>query len=348
MDSLRVPNVSANSTAGMFSQTVLNVPNRFLAMWVVNSHKTEIRSIGPMSACLLKKRVRSFVSEIALRQFWLLLFVVFTSAGCKALKVNPPTDRIRPSNFREWSPDFSLTSTLERDGNRITVRNIRDNEYLSERDFIVNYHDKSFDLDQIRSVDFVVVPFDNAPLLAHTMLSFGLSDGTYLTMSVEIRTEKGEEYSPVLGFVRQYELVYVIATERDLIRLRTRHRDARVYVFPTIATAQQSQELFLDVMNRANQLAEHPEFYNTIRNNCTTNLVSHVNGIKNNAVPYAWQVLFPGHSDRYAYDLGLLGRSKPFDQLKKECLINDLAEKHYDAPDFSTKIRERISQLNIR
>ena len=230
---------------------------------------------------------------------------------------------------------------MYREGDEIAIDKIRNNTYVSELDFIVSYYEKKFKLEQIRSVDFIVVPFASAPMLAHTMLSFGLDDGTQMVISVEIRTEKGEKYSPILGIANQYEVTYVVADEKDVIRLRTRHRDADVYIYPTMATPKQAQTLFVDMMSRANKLADQPEFYDTIRNNCTTNLVGHVNQIKNNQVPYAWQVLFPGHSDRYAYDLGLLDRSVPFEQLKQRCHVNELAEKYYDADDFSQRIRSR-------
>lgn len=275
--------------------------------------------------------------------FWtfmipLLLGIV---SGCSTWKVNSISDRLKASNFRDWSPEFTQISRMSREGDRITIDKVRNNIYMTETDFVLEYYERTFELEQIRSVDFVVVPFGSAPLLAHTMLSFGLDDGTQLVISVEIRTEKGEKYSPILGMSNQYEISYVVADERDVIRLRTRHRNADVYVYPTVATARQSQQLFLDMMTRANQLADEPEFYGTIANNCTTNLVKHVNQIKNNQVPYAWQVLFPGHSDRYAYQLGLLDQRIPFEQLKERCHINSLAEEHFDSPDFSQKIRSR-------
>lgn len=268
-----------------------------------------------------------------------LAIVAILTVGCKAWKINSAKDRLTASNFRNWSPEFDRVSRMVKNGNRIQIINIRNNQYLTEKDYVVRYYDREFDLDQIRSVDYIVVPFNETPLLAHTMLSFGLDDGTYLVVSVEIRTEKEEEYSPMLGLSRQYELAYVLADEKDVIRLRTRHRDAKVYIYPTVATAKQSQMLFLDVMNRANALADNPEFYDTITNNCTTNLVKHVNSIKKSSIPFTWQVLFPGHSDRYAYKLGLLDRNIPFETLKQKSLVNELADRHFDAADFSKQIR---------
>lgn len=234
--------------------------------------------------------------------------------------------------------------TISLEAERVTLKNIRHNTYVSDDDFVVDYFDRQFDLSEIQSVDFIVVPF-KIKQIAHTMLSFGLQDGTYLTVSIEVRKEKGERFNPVLGMGRQFELMYVVGDERDLIRVRTEHRDAEVYVYPSVASPQQAQALFLDVMERANQLAVDPEFYHSIANNCTTNLAGHVNEISSKKIRYGWRVLLPGLSAKYAYDLGLLDNRIPFDELTKIALVNDLALAHRDAPDFSQRIRARHSRI---
>jgi hypothetical protein len=269
------------------------------------------------------------------------------SGGCKAWQINGLQDRLQPSNQRQWSPEFSQLPTATVVERQVTLRNIRNFEWLSEEDFVVRYEDRQFNLDQIQTVDFVVVPF-NFRAIAHTMLSFGLDDGTYIGVSVEIRNEQGEDYSTVLGMARQFEVTYVVADERDIIRRRTRHLNAEVYVYPTAATPAKSQALFADVLGRLNDLAEKPEFYHTLINNCTTNLVSHVNSLNPSRVPYSIGVLLPGLADRYAYELGILDRSVPFEQLKAAAKVNDLAAVHYDDPDFSRKIRQRTKQIQAQ
>ncbi len=269
---------------------------------------------------------------------WLLLVL----CGCQPLQVNNLQQRLQPSNFRDWSPQFArLPYAIVSEQGEIQLRNIRFNEYVTENDFIPDYYDRTFHIDDVQSVDFFVVPFRGLEFMAHTMLSFGLRDGTYISVSAEIRTEKGEKYSPILGMGNQFELTYVVADERDLVRLRTRHRDADVYLYPTVATPAQAQALFLDVLQRVNELMNQPEFYGTLRNNCTTNIVNHINRLAPNRVAYSLRVLLPGLSDRYAYDLGLLDQSVPFEQLKQSAWINDLAERFYDDPDFSQQIRRR-------
>ena len=280
---------------------------------------------------------------------WMVSWVAFALAlatGCQPLKVNSLQDRLVPSNTRDWSPEFSKLAYSRLQDDQITVHNIRNNTYVTEKDFVVQHYDRTFPVSDIQSVDFIVVPF-KMKLIAHTMLSFGLRDGSYIAVSVEIRTEKGEAFSSLLGASRQYELIYVVADERDLIRLRTRHRDAEVYLYPTTATPEQAQAMFLEVMQRVNQLAEAPEFYNTFRNNCTTNLVRHVNRLNKSRIPYSWQVLLPGYSDEYAYELGLLDRSLPFWKLKRRSKINDLADHHFDDPNFSHWIRSRQNEAEV-
>ena len=270
--------------------------------------------------------------------------VLMGAAGCSRLNVNGLTDRFQASNDRDWSPEMEQVPSASLEAGVVTLKNIRHNTYISEDDFVVEYFDRKFNLSEIQSVDYVVVPF-KIKQIAHTMLSFGLQDGTYLTVSIEVRKEKGERYNPVLGMGRKFELMYLVGDERDLIRLRTEHRDAQVYVYPSVATPEHAQALFLDVMERANHLAFDPEFYHSIGNNCTTNLAGHVNEISSKKIRYGWRVLLPGLSAKYAYDLGLLDNRIPFEELTEIALVNDLALEHRDAADFSQKIRARHSRV---
>ncbi len=246
---------------------------------------------------------------------------------------------LRPSNDRDWTPEQAVLARAELHGDRVTVRNIRNFRHIAEDAYEVDYYDKTFDLGDIQSVDFVVVPFAGTPDLAHTMLSFGFEGDEYLAVSVEIRREKGETYDPVSGLLDRYELMYVVGDERDLIQLRTNVWFNDVYLYRTQATPLQARTLLVDVMRRVNQLAERPEFYNTLTNNCTTNIVRHVNRIVPNRVPLDRRILLSGRSDRLAYELGLLDVDVSFERAKAEARINYLAYLHRDSPDFSASIR---------
>lgn len=248
---------------------------------------------------------------------------------------------LKPSNNRNWAPDQAVLPRAELEGDLATIHNVRNCTYIADRDYIVNFYDETYNLNDIETVDFILVPFAEMPRIAHTMLSFGFRGGKYVTVSVEARFEEGEEYSLLRGAARQYELMYVVADERDLIRLRTRHRNADVYLYRAKATPSQARDLFVDVLRRVNKLAKEPEFYQLLANNCTTNVARHVNELSPGRIPYGIEVMLPGLSDKFAYDLGLLDTQLPFEETKRLARINDLAEKYFDDPDFSTKIRQR-------
>jgi hypothetical protein len=262
----------------------------------------------------------------------LCLFALLVCLGCKS-------SQLTASNNRDWSPDQAVLSTAKIHGDEVTIRNIRNCKYLGEGEYVVDYYDKTFDLKQARSVDFLVVPFTATPALAHTMLSFGFEGEQYVDLSIEVRKEKGETYNPLKGALREYELMYVIADERDVIRLRTDIFKDQVYLYRMKASPDEVRELFVDVLKRANRLAKKPEFYDTLSNNCTNNLVSHVNKLKPETVPYTIDVLLPGTADRLVYNLGLIDTARSFEDTKAAARINDLAAQYGDAPDFSTRIR---------
>ena len=276
---------------------------------------------------------------------FMLIVVAAMLTGCSRLNVNSVSERLQPSNDRDWIAELHTPAFAEVDGDQITLKNIRSNRYLTNDDYVVNHYDRTININQIQSVDYVVVPFNNTPQIAHTLLSFGLDNGTYLGVSVEVRREKGEGYSAWRGLTRQLELMYVLADERDLIGVRTSHRDSDVYIYPTVATPKQAQALFQSIVARMNKLAADPEFYHTITNNCTTNLKLHVNELSPNRVPYDWKILLPGHSAEYAYELGLLDRRIPFEDLQALALVQEEANESLDSPQFSQLIRTRRDAL---
>ncbi len=244
-----------------------------------------------------------------------------------------------PSNDRHWAPDQAVLSSAEIDGHLVHVHNIRNCEYRTPQDYTVHHYDKTFDLDAVNSVWFFVVPFPELPALAHTMLSFGFADRDYLALSVEIRKEQGETYAPLKGMLGQFEIMYVLGDERDLIGLRTNYRLHEVYMYRVRATPAQAQTLFRDVVQRVNKLVVEPEYYHTLTNNCTTNILRHVNHLNPEAVPSDWRVLLTGQSDRLAYDRGLLDTKLSFEETKARAKINYPAYRWRDRPDFSIAIR---------
>jgi hypothetical protein len=246
---------------------------------------------------------------------------------------------IRPSNDRDWAPDQRVLARADFEGSTVRVRNIRDIRYRSTTDFDVRHYDATIDLEALDSVWYLVEQFPGVQGPAHTMVSFGFRDGRYLAISVEIRKEAGEEFNPLLGLFRKYELMYVVADERDVIQLRTNHRKDDVFLYPVRTTPERRRRMLVEMLERANALAEAPEFYNTLYSTCTTNIVRHVNTISPRRVPFSYKVLLPGYSDELAFDLGLIDTDLPLAQARARFHINERAMRFADDPEFSRRIR---------
>ena len=229
------------------------------------------------------------------------------------------------------------------------IQNFRNCHYRSESDFDVAYKEFKFKLSELRNVWFLVQKFTWVEGLAHTFLTFELETETgfeYFSVSVEIRREKGETYSPIKGIYRHYELNYVIGEELDLIGVRTVMRpEDRVWMFPINSDAQSVQKLFVDIAQRMNQLAEEPEFYSTLFNNCTNNIVGHTYELTSEPIN-AWdpQIVLPGYSARFAYDQALIGSAgECYQELLDRCRIDLLAKNHGLEAGFSQAIRPNSS-----
>jgi hypothetical protein len=244
-----------------------------------------------------------------------------------------------PSNDRDWTPDVALLPYAEFEGDLVHVRNVRFCRYRSTTDFDVAHEDRTYDLRDLVSVDFLVEPFGAMRATAHTMLTFGFEGGEYLAISVEIRRERGESFHPIPGMFKEFEILYVVADERDVIRLRTDYRRDEVYLYPIRAERRKMREVFTDMLRRANALRERPEFYDTWRSSCTTNLARHVNAIAPRRVPLSWKLLFPGYADELAYDLGLIDTDLPFEEARRRFRIDERAREIGDVPEFSVEVR---------
>jgi len=253
-----------------------------------------------------------------------------------------------PSNMRNWSADQAVVPFAEVNGSLVTVHNVRHCRYFSDESggetYVVNHFDKTYDLVDLHAVDYFVVPFENMPAIAHTMLSFEFrpADGPpqWLAASVEIRKEEGEVYKAWKGGARQYELMYVLADERDVVQVRAANRGEAVYRYRTTATPEQARQLLVDVLGRTNELASRPEFYNTVTNNCTTNIARHINRIAPRRLRYDYHILLPGYSDKLAYDEGLIVRNGTFAETKAQAYITPKAALFADRDDFSELIRK--------
>jgi hypothetical protein len=254
---------------------------------------------------------------------------------------------LEPTNDRDWQPDVALLAYATLAGDRITVHNIRNFDYRTETDFTSAYYDKTFDLRELRSVE-IVTSYWTGPAIAHVFVSFGFSGDDYLAISIEVRKPKGEGYSTLKGSFRQYELVYVVADERDAIRLRTNYRrdpPEDVYVYRISGPIEAGRRLFLEYMQRINALRAQPEFYNTLTTNCTTDIWTNAH-VNPGRVPLSWKILASGYVPEYLYEQGRLETmGLSFPELQQRAHVNARAEAADKAADFSRRIRAWAGQV---
>jgi hypothetical protein len=254
---------------------------------------------------------------------------------------------IEPSNERDWQTDVAVLPYATQAGDLVTLHNVRDFDYRTDQDFVPRYDDRTFDVRKLDEVDLIAV-YWMGDAIAHIMVSFGFA-GDHVAFSIETRKEKGEAYSSIAGFFKEYELIYVVGDERDLIRVRTNYRQPEelVYLYRTRARPENARRLFLEYVDRINQLKQQPEFYNTLTTNCTTDVWSLVRALSDQ-FPLDWRVLLSGYFPAYAYDLGSLDTRMPFPELKARSLINDKAHAAGDDPGFSGRIREGLPRPPTR
>jgi hypothetical protein len=245
----------------------------------------------------------------------------------------------RPRADRAWVRELARQPAVEVQGSSVRIAGIRDCRYRTPEDFDLRYVDRVFDLDRLDSVDFLVERFSDLDGLAHTLLTFGFEGGEHVAVSVELRREEGESFHPVAGLFRQFELTYVIGTERDLIALRTNHRQSRVWLFPIRTTPEQRRSLFLSMLDRAAALQREPEFYNSLTSSCTTNIVDHVHELVPGRIPLSLRVTLPGYAGSLAYELGLIDTDLEYEEAEAAYRIDPVAQAGGDGPGFSARIR---------
>ena len=247
---------------------------------------------------------------------------------------------IEPSNERDWQTDVAVLPSATIAGDLVTVHDIRNFSYRSETDYTPAYYDKQFDLRALEGVDVVAV-YWMGPAIAHIFVSFAFAGGDHLAVSIEARKERSEGYSTLKGFFRQYELIYVVADERDVIGLRTNHRHdppEQVYVYRLQGTRENGRRLFMSYMDKINALKAQPEFYNTLTTNCTTNIWLHARTIPGH-LRFSWKILASGYVPEYLYDTQRLDTSVPFAELQRRSQVNARAQAAEIAADFSRRIR---------
>ncbi|HEX3473014.1 MAG TPA: DUF4105 domain-containing protein [Silvibacterium sp.] len=244
---------------------------------------------------------------------------------------------IRPTHDREWRPDVAVMPRVTIDGDRVRITGVRNFDYRSRTDFTPRWEEREVEVSHLTSIDFFVSYWMPGPV-AHTFLSFNFDNAPPLCMSIEARPVKGDGFSPIPSMFKQFELIYVVGDEQDVVGVRTNHRDEDVFMYRINTSAASARGLFLIYLDRINQLADHPEWYHLLSNNCTLNIVRYARAV---GKPGGFDIRFVlnGWVDRWLYSLGLLDTSMPFRELRERSLINAAAQAAGDSPDFSERIR---------
>lgn len=247
---------------------------------------------------------------------------------------------LEPSNDRAWQPDVAQTAWAEINGDQITIHNVRNCDYRTATDFTPHWETRTVRLSQITGMD-VAINYWGSPWIAHPIVSFQFADALPLCFSIETRKTIGQQYSTLEGFYRQYTLIYIVADERDCIRLRTNYRREDVYLYHTLASPAQARQRFREYINTINTLHENPRWYNAVTHNCTTSI--RTQRAAKLRTPWDWRILLNGKADEMLYqDHAIATGGLSFTELKQRSLINERARAADQNPDFSIVIREGL------
>lgn len=247
---------------------------------------------------------------------------------------------ILPSHDREWRAEVAVMPRAHVEGDHVQITGVRNFDYVSERDFTPHYETREVELSHLIGVDFYISYWMPGPI-GHTFLSFVFDNAPPVSVSIEARPESHEGFSPLGSLFKQFELIYVVGDERDITRVRTNYRGEEVYLYRVASSPEHARALFLVYLARMNALAERPEHYNLLSNNCTINIVRYTRAAGR---PLAFDVrhYLNGLADRYLYDLGLLDAAMPFETLRRRSNVNEAAQAAGADPAFSERIRDAL------
>jgi hypothetical protein len=306
------------------------------AAWAIGALYFDFPKAGPFAAILFV--IALFAIVILVRGKLLKLATIFGAFAVLVLW----WFTLKPSNDRAWQPDVAQTAWAQINGDEVTIHNVRNCEYRTESDFTPRWETRTVRLSQITGMD-LAINYWGSPWIAHPIVSFQFSDGLPLCFSIETRKTMGQQYSTVKGFYRQYTLIYVVADERDVIRLRSNYRREDVYLYHTLASPAQARQRFREYINTVNALHENPRWYNAVTSNCTTSI--RAQRTANLRKPWDWRILLNGKADEMLYeDHAISAGTLSFTELKQRSLINERARAANDDPNFSQAIRQGLPE----
>jgi Domain of unknown function (DUF4105) len=247
---------------------------------------------------------------------------------------------LKPSHDRNWRPDVAVMPRVTIDGDRVRITDFRNFDYRSRDDFAIRYENREVLLSHLTWVDFFVSYWMPGPV-AHTFVSFNFDNAPPICISIEARPQVGKSFSPVPSMFRKFDLIYVVGDELDIVRVRTNYRHEDVFLYKLNVSPESARALFLVYLDRINQLADRPEFYNLLTSNCTLNIIRYARAV-GKPTRFDIRYLLNGLMDRYLYNRGYLDTDLPFDELRRRSLINVEAQAAGSSPDFSKLIRANL------
>jgi hypothetical protein len=252
---------------------------------------------------------------------------------------------IAPSGDRNWRPEVNVMPRAFVEGDHVRITGIRNFDYRSRNDFTVHYEEREVDLSHLTGLDFFVSYWSEGPV-AHTFVSFVFDNAAPLSISIETRPEVGRGFEPIASMFKQFELIYVVGEERDLVGVRAIHRREAVYLYQLNTSLADARRLLLIYLARINELADRPEFYNLLTNSCTINIIRYANAAGRQG-RFDIRHLFNGLIDSYLYYSGRVDTTLPFDELRRRSLINEDAQEAGGAPEpeFSQRIRASLPAI---
>ncbi len=250
---------------------------------------------------------------------------------------------IPPSHERAWRPEVAVMPRAIIDGDAVRITGVRDFDYRSRNDFTVRYEERKIQLSHLTGLDFFVSYWSEG-LVGHTLLSFIFDNAPPLSISIETRPEVGEGFDPVASLFKQFELIYVVGEERDLVRVRTNYREETVYLYRLNTSPGDARRLLMVYLERINELADRPEFYHLLTNSCTINIIRYANAA-GRAGRFDIRHLLNGLIDSYLYHSGRVDTTLPFDELRRRSRINEAAQAADGAPNFSDRIRVSLPTI---
>ncbi len=247
---------------------------------------------------------------------------------------------ITPKLDRDWAPELAQSLTGEIIGTKVILHNVRNFNWRTSTDFGARWESREYDLDQLDSID-MILSYWGDEAIAHTLLSFGFSNGDHAVFSVEIRRENGEEFSTIGGFFKKYELAILAADENDIVRLRTNVRDPLedVYLYPIVTNKTHRVALFKGLIEKANDLAKKPLFYHTIMANCTTVIYSLVRQYRDD-IDLDLRIIQSGYLPDYMAERGVLNWAKPYGDIRTRAAISAKGQGIEAGQDYSVVIRQ--------